>query len=256
MFKSIQLSLMTLLICSCSEYSKVKPINGGFEITPGSLKVLKAKSKPWEVGKKGKFVISRGVEIQIEVPKIKKKFIDEMIKTNNIDSAIIEIGRKYQGYLIPIGAMKIPLNILSKRNLDSLSFDILYHSASVRPSFTLYTCVPYNESYILKDLDIKNYKTLNDSLTVLSLYNKNYKNIILPFQVQNQTFTSGKNLKGEFMFKFAFYNSLEHQTRSSFYEYQEIVIIKEEEKVTIPGCETYNGDGKQRNEGKKFKWKR
>lgn len=247
---------MTLLIYSCSEYSKVTPINGGYEVTPGSLKILNVKSKPWKVGKKGKFVISKGAEIQIEIPKIKKNHIDEMKKSNNIDSAIIEISRKYQGHLIPIGAMKIPINILSKRGLDSLSFDILYHSASVRPSFTLYSCVPYNESYILKDLEIKNYKTLNDSLTVMSLYNKNYKNIILPFQVQNQTFTSGKNLLGEFRLKFAFYNSLEQQLRSSFYEYQEIVIIKEEEKVTIPGCETYNGDGKQRNEGKKFKWKR
>lgn len=75
-----------------------------------------------------------------------------------VDSMLVEILRKYQGHLLPVGAMTIPFGVNRKTKLDEVYFNIVYYAASVRPEFTDYICVPYNLAYITEETGIQHFQ--------------------------------------------------------------------------------------------------
>lgn len=255
--KTIILILLLFSFGSCTKYSQVEVSKtGSFKVIPDGVRVVKLRDRPWHVGKKGKQLLSFGLTVKLTIPKIKASILKEILKNADVDSAILEIRRVYQGKTIPIGAMLVPAEYLTGQKAKEIYFDLIYHAASIRPSHTKFECVPFDRNYKLGDFSIERNSTLNKTFTVSSAYNHSYRNVVLPFQYQNQTFTSGLNLQGEFLFRFALYNQGQKELRSSFYDYQQKVVVGAEEKLKVKGCFGTSGEGKLRDTNSQFNWNR
>ncbi len=253
--KSLPLLItLSFLLFGCLSTSKLTKVSTGHNLNANSAEVEDVDIVDWTVGKKA-FKISRGFKVGLSIPIISSKDIKRLEKDYQIDSGLIQIRREIRGTVIPVGSMIIPLNYLKKGKAKELYFNVVYYSASIRPKFTQYECVPFNMSYRINDINIRKNPTRKENMRISAYEYKSYKDVILPFMFQNQTFTAGKYLKGEYTFRFAFYNKSESRLRSSFYEYPQKITVDAEEKVTVPGCEMYQGDGKLKKTGP-FKWKR
>tara|TARA_R110002072_G_scaffold1989_5_gene16659 strand:+ start:119375 stop:120118 length:744 start_codon:yes stop_codon:yes gene_type:complete len=245
--------VLFLLTQSCQKTHEVIRYDRKAKLKPQQLEVNKVSPVPWNMGKDGKFEITKGFQVKLEIPKISKADIEYLISEFKIDSYLLSIKRVVQGVKVPIGSMTIPFTSMAK--LKDIYFYIFHYAAAIRKSHTDYICPPYNLSFKSKSFEIKEMKSLKKELDVSTLYEKKASGDILPFKFNNQIFVAGKRVSGDYHFELNFFNSMQRQIKSSTFEYDQIVRVSNESKVSIPGCETYRGDGLLRHEGKKFKWK-
>ncbi|MDC1174729.1 hypothetical protein OAT67_05020 [Bacteriovoracaceae bacterium] len=239
---------------SCQKKHEVIRYDRKAKLKPQQLEVSKVTPVSWNMGKDGKFEITKGFQVKLEVPKISKTDTEYLMSQFKIDSYLLSIKRVVQGTKIPIGSMTIPFTSMAR--LKDIYFYIFHYAAAIRKSHTEYICPPYNLSFKSKSFKIKKVKNLKNELDVSSLYEKKANGEILPFKFNNQIFVAGKRVSGDYYFELNFFNSMQRQLKSSTFEYDQIVRVSSESKVSIPGCETYKGDGLLRHEGKEFKWKR
>jgi len=216
------------------------------------LSINYAKLLPWTVGPKARQKVTMGFKVSLELPELSKKDKRELQLKRKVDSLLVEIKRRYKGHMLPIGAITVPI----EKYKDEVYFTILYFAASIRPMFTDYICVPYNLSYLAKSIKIKGRTLDNQEIFISTSYEKKYLNETMPFTYNNQSFISGKNLAGDYYFRFAFFDSINKELKSAFYDFPNYVSVDDETKVDIIGCSMNTGDGIIRNAGKKYKWKR
>lgn len=247
--------LYTFILASlvaCSDKAQIRNSNNSVIVETAGLGIKSAKLLPWTVGPKAKQKITMGLKVTLDLPELSKSNREYLLKSKRVDSLLVKIKRMYKGHLIPIGAIIVPLS----KYEDEVYFTIVYYAASLRPMFTDYICVPYNLSYLAKDVKVIDRKTGDTKMTIDTAYEEIYKDETVPFTFNNQSFIAGKNLVGEYHFQLAFYNSLEKTIKSSFYSYTQYASVDDEEKVDIVGCNHHSGDGIIRNAGKKYKWKK
>jgi hypothetical protein len=254
MKKLILLSAI-FFVSSCVSYVKVSETESSITIKDLQLDIGNVKELEWKVGRNQDQIISRGVNVELDLPKFSDEQIENISSKYKVDHLMIQVKRRYRGVIIPVGTVIMPFSE-GKRIPKKAFIDLLYYSAIYRPSYIQYKCVPFNLSYKLDKFKVRERGTYTKDITVSSAYDKKLRDKAVVYTFQAPSLTSGRDLVGEYFFSMAFYDSKENIIKSSVYEYLSTLQVISEHKEDVRGCTGYRGEGEILNKGEKIKFGR
>lgn len=262
--KNIFLILVLAIFSSCQKKSEVFYTRQRVVIKPTWSGVESLKIIPWRVGLMRNITISRGIQITIRLPQLKKKDLRYLVDKFGVDSWIMKVKRKGMMRYETMGYFYVPLILPGQRNamrinqMKAGNFKIYYASSAVSSRLSNLPCPAFKHDLLIEKTSIKESKPLINNLIVSPAEEKRILSRVEEFSYANTILNGGKELRGEYFIELAFYNKERKSKLSNFIELEDTASVLVERSNPIAGCESYQIPPFKEGENprEQFKWNR
>lgn len=227
-------TIFVFTFSACTKMHEVETKNGIDYLADVRSEIVSVKDVEWNVGRKKNKIVSRGIRIATEVPRVSDKAKEILYKKHGIDSWIFKFSRTDHGRVTPIGNIFYHFNNIS-RVTENFSINIYYHASTISQRFRNFRCPAFGHRLLITDVDLIDDGRVKEK----DLYVREME--IEPAQVKRLSFSphilsSGRSLKGAFQIKYALYNSKTKQIFSKWFQVDGRAVVKEERAVSLPSC--------------------
>jgi len=227
------LIISLIFISACTKMHDVETKNGIDYLEDIQSKISNVKNVEWSVGKKKNKIVSRGIRLGTDVPRISDSAKEKLYKKYGIDSWLFKFVKTTGNRTRILGNVFYHFNNIS-RNTTSFSLNIYYHSASVSRQFRNFHCPAFNHRLLIKDLSLENETDKVQDLYIREMNFETGRASKLSFSPH--IFSSGKSLKGRFHVQYALYNSKTKQIFSDWRQADGFAVVGSERAVSLPSC--------------------
>lgn len=237
------LVISILVLTGCSDYaevtierqqSTVRWEEGGME----SVRV-----EPWHVGPLKRQVLSMGVRLKVNFPRLKESDIEALGKKHDIDSWLVTFSRASLGRKERLGSFFMPLFKASGRrgggavSSEAGYIDYFYAAASISTRLRALNCPALGHRLTISEAKIRDSNRLRALLVLGPMQESLYMGRPEKLDFQRNIINGGESLLGEYEVSFAFYNSKNNRILSNEVTAPQTLVISGESTKNIRGCE-------------------
>lgn len=234
--------VFVFLLSSCGkEYSTYTAVDGGADIEFKDSGIEKIRNRDWRISVLGKEVVSKGITVTLEMPKLVHSKVSEVMKSVEADSWIVRVTAqtKYSNKVIAYLASSMLVDPRTQVRFGNVN---LYYKAAAELRYQDFSCPPYGHDYYIGDDDF-DVKTDERNGVRIIKGRKNFKeqvhsNVIV-FGSKTATINVGETVVGSFFFEAALYNSISGLRKSNFVRFDEYAQITKETHRPIKGCSNF-----------------
>ena len=228
-----------MLFTACDKELQLKSQNGLNYLEDVSTEIKKSKNVEWEVGKTREKVVSKGIQLNINVPRISFDSQQRLQSVNSWIYKFTKVTRKEKRHL---GYISIPFKTIIKSE-RLFTIHLFYHAASISKYFRNFHCPAFEHRLKVVDYEVVSRQQPNRK----DLYVRNMGSIVGKVTKTYSTpliFSTGIDLKGEYLIDVALYDARAKKRFSKWIPLENKLVVNSEEKVTVPSCigvkEEYN----------------
>lgn len=238
----IKLLIFLIFIISCSKDSKIIEINDQrIKIEVSDLKFEEVDNVSWAVGRSKITVLSKGLQLLINLPSLSKEDLNLISKKYKFDSWIYEVYKNKNGYKQILNSFYIPF--VKNRGEFSHSVEkngvyLMYSSVYPSPSFEKFNCPAFGHDKFLESYDIeKSYGVESTQYLKISKFtSKRYNGAPEKAHYSLNKVNVGKYMKGEYVIRIALYDQENKKTVSNFISYTTKLNVYNETQRVVSGC--------------------
>lgn len=241
------LLVILLLLTSCSDYAEIVFKEKNFYLNIDSVKISDFKIEKWHVGPLRRQLVSKGVVALIAFPEIDRDGLDKLVRDYEVNSWIIRIRKRAFSVNTTVGHIYIPLVVpgtqadskYRRHQLKKAAISLYYPAAAISKRFEYFTCPAFNHDRLVKDIDVENPGGKIDTL-FNSVVDKVYmQSPVVEFNYSGNILNAGESITGEYEIDLALYNYKTKERLTNFSTLRQVLVVKDEARVTINGCQGF-----------------
>lgn len=209
----------------------------GVRLRSVPLGINEVKIQPWLAGIAKKAGVSRGVQVEIDLP-ILSAADSELIYQKGITGFILRVGKVAGAGSSTLGYLYVPILEMKKgrsssqyaSQFKSVFVEILYSAAYPSMRFSKSDCPQLGHAKKIVSSKIKGKLKKIDLVNLADkLLNGKFTKVAMkPFSVN-----SGKSLLGTYVFDLAFYNLRDKRLKSDFTRLPQEVLVSNEKELSL-----------------------
>ncbi len=252
----LKVFLLFLFFSSCTYKSElIIPTNGAPHFDAQSAKIKRVNEINWDVGKNLATQISKGVIVEVTLPIFTSNSLQVLKDKERVDSWLIKVMKKSSDHDYLLGMFYLPFTISSSGKIDQRDyalFHILYGSGQFVPQGSKIKCPDFGHDRKLGQIEINNISQDNALIYLSDADKKIVQEKIETPKWGEVIISAGISMVADYTTQICLFNSKEQLQISSCYTLPQIIRIKKEDRVAIPGCDSYQDPAsKFKNESQK-----
>lgn len=264
MKKVFVLFLFFLLFISCTKNAEISFKGKNFYLTVDSVKIADIKAERWAVGPLRKQEVSKGIVVTIDFPEIDRESLDKLVQEFGVNSWLVRVRKRAFSVNTIVGHIYIPLiipgtqsdNKYRRHQLKRGAISLYYPAAAVSKRFEHFSCPAFNHDRLVKGVEIEAGSGTPDKLYNSVVDRAYIQAPVVEFNYSGNILNAGESIIGEYEIDLALYNNKLKERITNFTTLNEVVIVKDETRVNINGCEGFQIPAKEEDvdKVKLFRW--
>lgn len=228
------LLIFSLLLAGCSDDIELGQKSGILFLKNVRPEIKDAREVEWEVGKEKEAVVSKGLRIEVEAPKISEEAAKVLFQHHGIDSWIYRVSKINRGSRRHLGYVAVEAD--SARHIsENFTLRLYYHAASVSQEFRRFRCPAFNHRKVLLDYEIKDSPSRSRH-QVFARASGKVRGDVSRISFTPLIFSAGKDMKGSYALEFALFNSKDKQLYSDWTPLAHYVEVASEGDKKVESC--------------------
>lgn len=208
-------------------------------------KISDLKVEKWHVGPLRRQLVSKGVVATIDFPELDRENLDKIVQEEGVNSWIIRIRKRAFSVNTTVGHIYIPLVVpgtqadskYRRHQLKRAAVSLYYPASSVSKRFEYFNCPAFNHDKLVKGIAIEEVSSSIDTL-FNSVVDKVYVQApVVEFNYSGNILNAGESIIGEYEVDLALYNYKTKERLTNFSTLKQIIVVKDESRITINGCQ-------------------
>lgn len=238
--------IFVVLASACTRYAEYDEVNGRLSLSIENGKIASVDDVSWRVGESQRSVLSKGVEIRVDLPRLNRQLIKKLFDNYEADSWAIRVQRTGTTRGQVIGEFFVPYMSLSdsarvrgrSRSPKSVSFRLFYAAAAVSDRLMNLTCPAFNHRFKIERLQLQR-TPQNHNLQVSRFRRDPVRSDIREMGYFPISINGGNNLLGRYEIQLALYSARERIYKSDFRPISNLIRIDQEVPISVPECEGF-----------------
>lgn len=262
---------LLLVTSGCQKYSEFK------KITPRRMALLNndchiesAKVMKWHVGLKRDITISKGIQLKIGFPYIRREDLAYLSKAQGINSWVVkvsrmvptrpaeEIGIFYVPLLVPRGKGQMT-SVFRAKQLEFAYFNVYYSAAAISKRFEDSHCPVFNHTRYIEDLNIVRSPASSSTIAINTAERERFTRKVERFGYRPLVLNGGMSLRGRYVVDIALYNFKTKMKQSTYIRLPEELEVPFEGNKVVKECIDFKIPSPKPgfdNLIRRFRWKR
>lgn len=229
-----------LLVVSCSKEAEVSRDSFGIRVSAVTMDISQLDEIPWWIGAKRKEdKVTQSITFLIDMPKLKKKDLDYLLKERDVDSWLVRVVQVRGSKSQDLGSLLIPFVPRQHGRSSNTSASahaavkIYYAAAYASERMRKFKCPAFAHDKRVTKMQVSGD---NDPFDIALGASFSYREKAQQVQLTPSSFNGGLSLTGQFYLEIAPYNTKKQSLMGSFKRIPRYVEILAEESVDVESC--------------------
>lgn len=234
------ISVFTFLIFTfgCQQRSELEVESGRAVLTPRPFKVSNTSTIDWRVGPERRQTVSRGFNIVVDLPQLKRDDLRYLIEERGVDSWYLQLHRRSASRMEVLHRTVVPLS-LSVGQVKTTLFPIQYAASAISMRMAESPCPNFSHRFLIEGLTKESRPAGLQNLTTSAVNEAYIGGNYVMAEIRPSSINGGNQLQGEYRVEIALFDSRTNRRKSNFMTMSDLVRIPRESIVEIRGCENF-----------------
>lgn len=246
---------MILFFWGCQQRSVLEIETQRAILTPKPFKVSNIITLDWKVGPERSQTVSRGLNILVDLPQLKKNDLKYLLEERGVDSWYLQLHRRGASRTEVLHRTVVPLS-QSVGQVKTALFPIHYSASAISMRMAESPCPNFSHRYLIEGVSTKSQPVGLQTLTISPVNEAYVGGGYVKAEIRPSSINGGARLIGDYRLEIALFDSKSNRRKSNFMIMNDVVNVARETIIDIRGCEGFQMPDAPKQDMKEFRFGR
>lgn len=230
--------LLIALIWGCQQRSTLEMSSNIVTLNPRPFKVSQVTTVDWKVGPERQQTVSRGINIVISLPQLKKNDLKYLLNERGVDSWFLQLHRRGESRTEALHRTMVPLS-LTEGQVRTALFPIYYSASAISMRMAQSACPNFSHRYIIDEVVTSTQPSGVQTISLNAVNEAQVGGKVPKAEIRPSSINGGARLIGDYRVEIALFDSKTKRRKSNFVVMSDVVSVPNERIIDLRGCENF-----------------